>query len=100
MSSEEEPTDAELETSEFQETVQQELDRLPPAYQSVLTLFFIQELSYDEIVKVTGLPLGTVKTRLFRGRLILRAEVLKAFQDRQSIASIHTAGAVRKEIPS
>ena len=100
MSSEEEPTDAELETSEFQEIVQQELDRLPPAYQSVLTLFFIQELSYDEIVKVTGLPLGTVKTRLFRGRLILRAEVLKAFQDRQSIASIHTEGAVRKEIPS
>jgi DNA-directed RNA polymerase specialized sigma24 family protein len=32
-------------------------------------------MSYDQIVEVTGVPLGTVKVRLFRGRLMLREAV-------------------------
>jgi len=67
----------ELESSEFQQVVQQEIENLPSTYGVVFTLFFVQELGYDEIVKVTGLPLGTVKNRLFRARMLLREAVLK-----------------------
>jgi RNA polymerase sigma-70 factor (ECF subfamily) len=51
------------------------LSRLPARYASVISMFYVQELSYPEIAEVTGLPIGTVKTHLFRGRLLLQAEV-------------------------
>jgi len=69
--------EVDLESSAFEEAVHQEIENLPPAYASVLTLFFVQELSYEEIVEVTGMPLGTVKNRLFRARTMLREAVLK-----------------------
>ena len=47
--------------------------RLRPAYRGILLLRFAQELSYDEIAEVLGLPLGTVKIHIFRAR----AELLK-----------------------
>ncbi len=50
--------------------------RLPVQYREILTLFYVQELSYEEIAGVTGLPLGTVKTHLFRARSSLRNVLL------------------------
>jgi DNA-directed RNA polymerase specialized sigma24 family protein len=41
---------------------------LPPAYRTVVILRHIQGMSYEEISKVTNLPMGTVKSRLGRGR--------------------------------
>lgn len=57
--------------------VAEELTRLPANYQTVLSLFYLQEQSYDEIACVLGLPLGTVKTHLFRARTLLRTRVLQ-----------------------
>jgi RNA polymerase sigma-70 factor (ECF subfamily) len=37
-----------------------------------MVLFHIQEKTYEEIVEITGLPLGTVKSRLNRARLAMR----------------------------
>lgn len=57
-----------------------EVDRLPDVYRIPLTLFYLQDRTYDEIAGLTHQPLGTVKTNLHRARLILRkrvAEVLK-----------------------
>lgn len=71
-----------FESAEFRDVVAEEIERLPPAYSGVVTLFFVQELSYDEIVGVTGMPLGTVKARLFRARAILRKAIQKRFQER------------------
>ncbi len=65
-----------IESSEFQRVVHEEIERMAPAYSAILTLFFIQELGYEEIVEVTGLPLGTVKNRLFRARMMLREAVM------------------------
>lgn len=45
---------------------------LPARYRLVITLFYLQELSYQEIAEVTGLPIGTVKTHLFRAKEMLR----------------------------
>jgi RNA polymerase sigma-70 factor (ECF subfamily) len=46
---------------------------LPEKYRAVITLFHLQGKQYDEIAAVLGLPLGTVKTHLFRAKDLLRA---------------------------
>ena len=45
---------------------------LQPAYRELIVLRHSHDLSYDEIAEVTGLPLGTVKNRLFRAREAMR----------------------------
>jgi len=75
---EEEPSiHQKLEEEEFQEMVSQEINGLPEKYKSAVLLFYVQELSYDDICAVQNLPLGTVKTNLFRGRNLLRERMMK-----------------------
>ncbi|HET6861516.1 MAG TPA: sigma-70 family RNA polymerase sigma factor [Pyrinomonadaceae bacterium] len=45
---------------------------LPSNYRELIILRHSQDLTYEEIVEVTGLPLGTVKNRLFRARDMMR----------------------------
>lgn len=47
---------------------------LPSNYRELIILRHSQDLSYEEIVDVTGLPLGTVKNRLFRAREMMRQQ--------------------------
>ena len=47
---------------------------LPTAYRELIVLRHSQDLTYEEIVDVTGLPLGTVKNRLFRARDLMRQQ--------------------------
>jgi RNA polymerase sigma-70 factor (ECF subfamily) len=49
---------------------------LPPAQRELIILRHSNDLSYDEIAEVTGLPLGTVKNRLFRAREFMRQHFL------------------------
>ncbi len=51
------------------------LDRLPAKYRQVTVLFYMQDKSYDEVANMLGLPVGTVKTYLFRARKTLAAEL-------------------------
>ncbi len=53
------------------------IDQLPPQYKAILTLYHVQEMSYPEIVEITGLPEGTVKNYLFRARQLLKEKVKK-----------------------
>ncbi|MBV9698776.1 MAG: sigma-70 family RNA polymerase sigma factor [Candidatus Eremiobacteraeota bacterium] len=48
------------------------VDALPEKYRTVITLFHLQGKQYEEIAEVLGLPLGTVKTHLFRAKEQLR----------------------------
>ena len=48
------------------------IDALPEKYRTVITLFHLQGKQYEEIAKVLGLPMGTVKTHLFRAKEHLR----------------------------
>jgi RNA polymerase sigma-70 factor (ECF subfamily) len=50
---------------------------LPHAYRELIVLRHSQDLSYDEIAEVTGLPLGTVKNRLFRAREAMRDQLVQ-----------------------
>jgi len=49
---------------------------LPTAYRELIVLRHSQDLTYEEIVEVTGLPLGTVKNRLFRAREMMRQQFI------------------------
>lgn len=48
------------------------IEALPEKYRAVITLFHLQGRQYEEIANVLGLPLGTVKTHLFRAKEQLR----------------------------
>jgi len=60
------------ERSEWRAEIDAVIKCLPPSYRDLIVLRHSQELSYDEIAEVTGLPLGTVKNRLFRAREMMR----------------------------
>jgi RNA polymerase sigma-70 factor, ECF subfamily len=53
------------------------LRRLPPKYREVVALFYMQEKSYDEVGRMLDLPVGTVKTYLFRARKSLAEDVAR-----------------------
>ncbi len=48
------------------------LDGLPAEQREVLVLRFVEAMSYEEIARATGQPLGTVRSRLFYGKRLLR----------------------------
>ena len=56
----------------MRETVRAEIDSLPAKYRLVLVLRHMQELSYEEMADVMRVPIGTVKTQLFRARAMLK----------------------------
>ncbi len=57
--------------------IQAGLDSLPPDQRAVIVLSDVQELSYEEIAQATGVSLGTVKSRLSRGRARMRDYLLR-----------------------
>lgn len=69
------------EGEELDRIVREEIEALPAASAVMLTLFLLEEQSYEEIVTITGLPLGTVKNRLHRARLQLREAVRVRYND-------------------
>lgn len=48
------------------------IDTLPEKYRTVITLYHLQGRQYEEIARVLDVPLGTVKTHLFRAKELLR----------------------------
>jgi RNA polymerase sigma-70 factor (ECF subfamily) len=63
-----ESPDSALQRRDLARDMEDSLERLRPEYREVVLLRFHEGLSYEEIAEVTGLPLGTVKTHLFRAR--------------------------------
>jgi RNA polymerase sigma factor (sigma-70 family) len=51
------------------------IDQMPLNYKTVLTLYHINEFSYQEIEEATGMPEGTVKGYLFRARKLLKEKI-------------------------
>ena len=65
------------ERRELGERIEAGLRALPPEYRSVLVLREIQQLRYDEIARALDLDVGTVKSRISRGRKRLRSFLLE-----------------------
>jgi RNA polymerase sigma-70 factor (ECF subfamily) len=57
------------------EEVLQAFEKIPPHYREVVLLADVEEFSYQEIADTLAIPLGTVMSRLNRGRKLLRAEL-------------------------
>jgi DNA-directed RNA polymerase specialized sigma24 family protein len=53
------------------------LRRIPMQYQEVIVLSDVEELPYKEIASALSIPIGTVMSRLHRGRALLRQELTK-----------------------
>ena len=66
----------EAERRELREQIEAGLQALPPEYREALVLREIQQLRYDEIGEALGLDIGTVKSRISRGRKKLRGFLL------------------------
>jgi RNA polymerase sigma-70 factor (ECF subfamily) len=58
-----------------EEEVLQALERLPRNFQEVVVLSDVEEMTYKEVAAVLTIPIGTVMSRLARGRKLLRAEL-------------------------
>ncbi|MGY8787118.1 MAG: sigma-70 family RNA polymerase sigma factor [Fidelibacterota bacterium] len=68
-------TGQEVQTEFAEKQIQAAIQDLPEHFKTVIILRDIQELSYDDISSIVGVPLGTVKSRINRARLQLQAEL-------------------------
>ena len=67
--------DQSLHNEFIQGRIKSAISKLPEHYKTVIILRDIQELSYDDISNIVGVPLGTIKSRINRARLQLQADL-------------------------
>jgi RNA polymerase sigma-70 factor (ECF subfamily) len=65
------------EISDLPEVIRRCVGKLPDRYSSIITLYYLKEISYDEIAHVMRIPMGTLKTWMHRARNQLRKIVEK-----------------------
>ena len=58
------------------------MDALPDEFRVVATLYFMQDLAYQEIAEMIGCPVGTVRSRLHRARRMLQKQLWHIAQER------------------
>jgi RNA polymerase sigma-70 factor (ECF subfamily) len=68
------------------------IEALPEEFRTVCALYFMQEFSYQEIAEVLDCPLGTVRSRLHRGRKALQRELWHIAQEQGIPLSVSTEG--------
>jgi len=69
----------ELEVHGLQDLIREHLSMLPAKYRVVLVLRHLQDMTYEEMAEILTMPIGTIKTHLFRARNLLK-ERLEAFE--------------------
>jgi RNA polymerase sigma-70 factor (ECF subfamily) len=57
------------------------LASLPDEFRTVCTLYFIDDLSYQEIADILEVPIGTVRSRLHRGRHMLQKQLWQVAEE-------------------
>ena len=75
--------------------LQEAIDELPPAFRQAVWLRDVEEFSYAEIADMLGVPLGTVMSRISRGRRTLHARLSgeqSSVASRQSSVSVLSPG--------
>jgi RNA polymerase sigma-70 factor (ECF subfamily) len=69
-----------LSQKELSVILRKEIEGLPAIYQTLITLFHHESMTYEELSQITGLPEGTVKSSLFRARKMLKKILLSKYQ--------------------
>ena len=64
-----------------EDDVARALATLPDEFRTVATLYFIDDLSYQEIADILGVPIGTVRSRLHRGRHMLQKQLWRIAEE-------------------
>lgn len=72
--------DAIVEGGQTAAIVQSAIAELDPQHRDVVVLRDVEDLSYEEISGITGLPIGTVKSRIHRGRSALAERLMRIFR--------------------
>ncbi len=70
-----------LELRARQAMVREQMEKLPAKYRSVLVLRHLQEMTYEEMADILSMPIGTIKTHLFRARHLLKERLYNAFSN-------------------
>jgi RNA polymerase sigma-70 factor (ECF subfamily) len=65
-------TNAEIDAHDRQALIQEHLSHLPAKYRIVLILRHLQDMTYEEMAEILTMPIGTIKTHLFRARNLLK----------------------------
>lgn len=71
------PNQKRLEKEEVEKYLLKLIETLPVHYRTVLTLYHLEEFSYKEMVEITGMPEGTIKSYLNRARTLLKGKIEK-----------------------
>jgi RNA polymerase sigma-70 factor (ECF subfamily) len=74
-----------LDRNSITKLVHRIIEKMPVQYRTVITLFHLEEFSYREIEEITGMPEGTVKSYLSRGREIIRVKMMELIPDIQLV---------------
>ncbi len=78
-------------TSDLEDTMYRELiddditnalDQIPEDFRTVVLLCDVEDFTYEEIANMLDVPIGTIRSRLHRGRNLLKAQLLEYAEDR------------------
>ncbi len=72
--------DAYVEQRESVSCLETELNCMNVRYRTIVTLFHLEEMSYTEISQITGLPISTVKSDLFRARKYMKERLISKYK--------------------
>jgi RNA polymerase sigma-70 factor (ECF subfamily) len=76
-----------LDDQQFDGDIQAALDALPPDFRAAVVLCDLEGLPYEEIAATLGIQVGTVRSRIHRGRAQLRAALAHRAPDRERVAT-------------
>jgi RNA polymerase sigma-70 factor, ECF subfamily len=74
------------------EHIETAIGALPDEYRVAAALYFMQDFSYQEIAQVLDVPVGTVRSRLHRGRRLLQKALWQVAEERGIIGALNQAG--------
>jgi RNA polymerase sigma-70 factor (ECF subfamily) len=78
--------DAEILKERLGDEAKKAIEKLPPEFRLVFLLSTFADFAYKEISEIVGIPIGTVMSRLFRARKILRQELGEAVRSGRTTA--------------
>ncbi len=66
------------ELAEIRRRIEAALEKIPPALRELFVLRHVNEFSYEEIAEIKGIPIGTVKNRVFQAKELVRGLLVEA----------------------